>query len=140
MSVTSITNTTGLSGEDNFLNATSDASIDSATVLWTTTPSEAFLEWQKYYDTSRDLFHRGTGMAMAVICIIGVIANILSIYVLSMIIRRSKLPVYRCFLGLAVADFLVSNCSQAQVIKYSKQWFYTWVTQLVLYKKYLLVE
>ena len=126
MSVTSITNTTGLSWEDNSLTATSNDSIDSqSTVLWTTTPSEAFLEWQKYYDTSRDLFHRGTGIAMAVICIIGVIANILSIYVLSMIIRRSKLPVYRCFLGLAVADFLVSNCSQAQVIKYSKQWFYT---------------
>lgn len=89
-------------------NSTLNATATYSTPFFESTHSAEYLEWEKYYIKNSKLYHAGAGVAVAIICIIGFIANILSITVLSMILRRSKLPVYRCFLGLAIADFLVS--------------------------------
>lgn len=73
----------------------------------TTGPSQALIEFLEYYDKMKDLMYPTMGVTMTIICIVGMVANLLNIIALSRIIKKSRLPVYRCFLGLAVADFLV---------------------------------
>lgn len=85
----------------------STLTLNSTTSTGPTTKSPAFIEYMKYYNLTRNLKQTYLGYVMTAICIIGVIANILNIVALTQIIKKSKLPVYRCFLGLAVADLLV---------------------------------
>lgn len=76
---------------------------------FTTEMSPRLREYLTYLNMTKDFLHPTMGISLTVICIIGMLANTLNIIALSMIIRKSKLPVYRCFLGLAIADFMVSG-------------------------------
>lgn len=84
-------------------NITSDL-IDQAVVKYPNCAEEHYLKTQSAY-------HIWHGCVPTVICSVGMIANILNITVLSVIVRRSRLPVYRCFLALSVADFMVRKPS-----------------------------
>lgn len=64
-------------------------------------------EFEKYSEKIQNLTHY-TGITLFIISLIGICSNTLNIAILSQIVKKSKLPVYRCFLGLAVADLLVS--------------------------------
>ncbi|XP_067942069.1 mas-related G-protein coupled receptor member A6-like [Watersipora subatra] len=71
-----------------------------------TTTNEAMRVYMGFYHKTRDFLHPSLGVAFTIVCILGMLANIMNIIALSAIIRKSKLPVYRCFLGLAIADFM----------------------------------
>lgn len=62
---------------------------------------------EMYYQV-KNLYHTWLGVVMTALCCIGMVTNLLNIVALTTIARRSKLPVYRCFLALSVADFMVS--------------------------------
>lgn len=85
------------------LNSTSGLGMDATTQYY-----HSAAAYHEYRALLQGVYHGVMGIGLVVLCLIGVIANILSMIVLSMTIRRSKLPVYRCFLGLSIADFMVS--------------------------------
>lgn len=84
----------------------------NTTEVYTITTDEDFLyyaELDRYVAKTKELLWKTSGVAVTTICIIGMLANMLNVIALVTIIRKSKLPVYRCFLGLAIADFMVSQ-------------------------------
>lgn len=82
--------------------------INGTDLLPTTTNPEFAAYWAAY-DRTVVLYHIAFGIILSIICIIGIVANILNITALSMIVSNSKLPVYRCFLALSIADIMVSK-------------------------------
>ena len=89
----------------NFTNITNNVTSD---YTGPTTKSPAYYEYMRYLELIKDFTYPLLGITLTIICIVGMLANILNVVALSMIIKKSKLPVYRCFLGLAIADFMVS--------------------------------
>jgi len=83
------------------------AGIGNNTYDNSTLSEKEVLFWESY-ERIAQLYHIALGYVMVIMCLAGMAANILNMVALGMIVRRSKLPVYRCFLGLAVADFMVS--------------------------------
>ena len=79
------------------------AGVDNHTFFATTVNTD-----EEYQNRIKDEVYPIMSVIITTLCIIGTLTNALHITALSMMIRESKLIVYRTFLGLAVADFLVS--------------------------------